>query len=136
MIEHIHHVRVRYGETDQMGYLYHGQYAAFYELGRVELLRAFGLSYRDLEEVHGIGMPVVNMQMRFLRPARYDVQVAVHTQIRRMPGRDIVFHYELRDETGKLLNGARVSLCFVQRASGQRLDCPAILHQLLAPHFA
>ena len=135
MIEHLHHVRVRYGETDQMGYLYYGHYASYYEVGRVELLRSLGMTYRELEDTHRIAMPVINLHVRYLRPARYDVEIAILTQIRQLPNREIVFHYELRDPEGKLLNGARTALGFIQVDGGSRVACPPILHQLLAPHF-
>ena len=65
-------VRVRYAETDKMGFLYHGNYAQYYEVGRVEMIRSIGLSYRDLEEKVGVGMPVMMMDTRFVRPAYYD----------------------------------------------------------------
>ena len=136
MLTHTHHKRVRYGETDQMGYLYYGNYALYYEIGRVEMLRALGLTYRTMEDEWGVMMPVVNMESRYLRPARYDEDVAIETQLRRLPGRDITFHFELRDAGGKLLNGGRVKLCFVERDGGRRVACPAALAEVLKPHFA
>ena len=136
MIEHVHTTRVRYADTDAMGYLYHGNYAALFEVGRVELLRGLGLSYRALETQHRVAMPVMSMQIRYVRPATYDDVLTVRTQIRRAPGRELVFHYELCNEGGRLVNGARVVLCFVDRDTGRRLDCPAVLSALLLPHFA
>jgi len=65
-------VRVRYAETDKMGYLYHGNYAQFYEMGRVEMIRSLGLSYKELEDEIGVGMPVMYMETRYVRPAFYD----------------------------------------------------------------
>ena len=72
MFAHEVQVRVRYGETDQMGYLYYGNYAQYFEVGRVELIRSLGITYKELEEVHGIWLPVVSLEMRFVRPAYYD----------------------------------------------------------------
>ena len=121
-----------------MGYLYYGNYALYYEIGRVELLRSLGLTYRSFEEELGVMMPVLNMSARYVRPARYDDEVEIRTQLRRMPARDIVFDFELYG-TGpgaKLLNGGRVALCFVEIASGGRVACPGVLADKLRPHFA
>lgn len=69
-------IRVRYGETDQMGYLYYGHYAQYFEVGRVgDAICSLGLTYKELEEVHGIWLPVVSLEMRFVRPAHYDESV-------------------------------------------------------------
>ncbi len=119
-----------------MGYLYYGNYALYYEIGRVELLRSLGLTYRELEDELQIMMPVTAMQVRFVRPALYDEMVDIRTEIRRVPGREIVFHYELFGAGGKLLNGASVRLCFVARGSQARVSAPSILTDLLLPHFA
>lgn len=118
-----------------MGYLYYGNYALYYEIGRVELLRALGMTYRSLESEHAVVMPVAAMQIRFVRPALYDDLVAIRTEIRKLPERDIVFHYELFGEAGRLLNGASVRLCFMNAANGKRIGAPTILTQLLTPHF-
>lgn len=137
MISHRTSKRVRYGETDQMGYLYYGNYSLYYEIGRVELLRSLGLTYRELERVHGVAMPVVNLQARYLRPALYDDEVSIQSEVRTLPARQLVFHHELYGPNGRLLNGARVTLCFVERRDGGgRVGCPAALLEVLAPHFA
>jgi len=136
MLKHTSYKRVRYGETDQMGYLYHGNYAQYYEIGRVELLRSLGLSYKLMEDNWGVMMPVVSMSSRYLRPGKYDDLVAIETQVRSLPAKQITFHYELSDEQGKMLNGGRVVLCFVKKQSGERIECPDALHDLLLPHFA
>ena len=135
MIAHETTKRVRYGETDQMGYLYYGHYALYYEIGRVELLRSLGQTYAELEDRHGIMMPVLSMQSRYVRPARYDDLVAIRTEIRRAPSEDITFHYDLRGPDGKLVNGGSTRLCFVERAGGRRVACPPSLTAVLGPHF-
>lgn len=127
--------RVRYGETDQMGYLYYGNYAAYYEIGRVEMLRHLGMSYREMESELGVMMPVVNLQMRFVRPARYDELLTIRTTLRQLPDRFIVFHVEIRNERDKLVNGGTVKLCFVAMASGQTVAAPEALLSKLRPHF-
>jgi len=135
MYTHQYPKRVRYGETDQMGYLYYGRYADYYEIGRVEMLRSLGLSYRELEEEHHILMPVLHLESRFVRPARYDDLLTIETSLRRLPVRDIVFHVEIRNELEKLVNGGRVRLCFIDKLTGRSLPAPNILHTLLAPYF-
>ena len=119
-----------------MGYLYYGNYALYYEIGRVELLRSLGLSYKQMEQEWGVMMPVINMSSRYLRPALYDEKVAITTELRQLPSREITFHFTLRDASGKLLNGGRVELCFVEQASGNRISCPPALLSLLEAHFA
>lgn len=127
--------RVRYGETDQMGYLYYGNYAQYYEIGRVEMLRSLGLTYKEMEEEHGVLMPVVHLEMRFVRPARYDELLTIRTQLRKLPDRFIVFHVEILNERGKLVNAGRVRLCFVEEATQQAIPAPAFLLEKLRPYF-
>ena len=105
-------IRVRYGETDQMGYLYYGNYAQYFEVGRVETIRSLGLSYKEMEEVHGIWLPVVHLEQRFVRPAYYDDLLTVRSEIRKMPDEHIVFDVEVFNEKRKLINSGRVRLCF------------------------
>ncbi len=135
MYAHDTHLRVRYGETDQMGYLYYGHYAQYFEVGRVETIRSLGLSYKELEEVHGIWLPVVSLDMRFVRPAYYDDLVTIHTEIRRLPDTHIVFHCELYNEKKKLLNAGRVRLCFFDAKSKKVIHAPEFLMEKLREHF-
>jgi len=127
--------RVRYGETDQMGYLYYGNYAQYYEIGRVELLRSLGLTYREMESAHHIMMPVVSLQMRFVRPARYDELITIRTTLRELPERFIVFYMELFNEHNKLVNGGNVKLCFVDTQTNQTVPTPDFLLNRLRPYF-
>jgi len=122
--QHTSQVRVRYGETDQMGFVYYGVYAQYYEVARVEALRNLGMLYADLEKIHHIWMPVMNMQVRYLRPARYDDLLSIHTTIPSLPEKDIRFRYEIRNEAGSLLNGALVQLCFLDARTQKRIDAP------------
>ena len=85
MYTHDFQKRVRYGETDQMGYLYYGNYAQYYEIGRVEMLRSLGLTYKAMEEELGVMMPVLSLQMRYVRPAYYDELLTIRTALRRIP---------------------------------------------------
>ncbi len=127
--------RVRYGETDRMGYLYYGHYAQYYEIGRVEMLRSLGLSYREMEEKLRIMMPVVSLEMRFVRPALYDELLSIRTSLRQLPERFIIFHMEIFNPEGKMVNGGRVKLCFVNMDSQRTVNAPAVLLEKLAPHF-
>jgi acyl-CoA thioester hydrolase len=128
-------VRVRYGETDQMGYLYYGNYAEYFEVGRVETIRSLGQSYKELEEVHGIWLPVVSLDMRFVRPAYYDDLLTVRSTIRHLPDTHIVFHTEVINEKGKICVGGRVRLCFFEAASKKVIQAPEFLMEALRPHF-
>ena len=135
MLVHDYCKRVRYGETDQMGYLYYGNYAQYYEIGRVEMLRALGLTYRNMELEMGIMMPVVSLQMRFVRPAYYDEELSIRTQLRKLPDQFITFHMEIYNAKNELINAGTVRLCFVQVASGETVEAPPFLLEKLKPHF-
>ncbi|MEO0041259.1 MAG: hypothetical protein RL329_707 [Bacteroidota bacterium] len=128
-------IRVRYGETDQMGYLYYGNYAQYYEVGRAEAIRALGISYKMLEETHGILMPVMSLEMRFVRPALYDELLTVRTILREMPVDTIVFHMEIYNERKKLVNGGRVKLCFVEAKTNKTIVTPPYLSAKLKLFF-
>lgn len=128
-------VRVRYGETDQMGYLYYGNYALYYEIGRVETMRSLGLRYKDLEEKIGVMMPVVSMQTRYVRPAHYDELLTIRTTIRQLPEQFITFHVEIFNEKNKLVNGGSVRLCFVDMKTNKTVVSPSFLIEPLLPFF-
>jgi len=134
MYQHEFKKRVRYGETDQMGYLYYGNYAQYYEIGRVEMLRSLGLTYRAMEE-QGTMMPVMSMQCRYLRPVLYDQLITIRTTVRELPLNQIVFHMELYNEDQKLVNGGTVKLCFVDMNTRKTIPAPEYLVDKLAPYF-
>ena len=135
MYRHTFQKRVRYGETDQMGYLYYGRYADLYEIGRVEMLRSLGLSYKNMEEKEGIMLPVKSLQMRFVRPANYDELLTIKTVLRHLPKKDIVFHVEIFNEKNKLVNGGSVRLVFVEMESNKIVAAPEFLLEKLRPYF-
>jgi acyl-CoA thioester hydrolase len=109
MVSYETKIRVRYGETDQMGYLYYGHYALYYEVGRADWLRSLGFAYKALEE-SGIIMPVVKLVSNYLRPAKYDDLLTVRTILKEKPGQKIILHCEISNEKGKLLNTGSVTL--------------------------
>ena len=97
-------LRVRYAETDQMGVVYHSNHLIWFEVGRVELLRQIGFSYRDMEREDGRFIAVVEANVRYRAPVHYDEEVVVRTQLKNVKESVVVFSYELtRADTGKLL---------------------------------
>jgi acyl-CoA thioester hydrolase len=128
-------IRVRYGETDQMGYLYYGYYALYYEVGRAELIRELGYTYRELEEM-GVMMPVVELNAKYFRPALYDNLITVKTILKELPdGPKIQFHSELYNEQGELLNKGITTLVFYDPKEKKKIDMPHELMHRLAPYF-
>ena len=128
-------LRVRYGETDQMGYLYYGHYAQYFEVGRAETIRSLGISYKEMETDLGIMMPVMSLQMRYVRPALYDELLTIRTTLRQLPESTMTFHHEIFNEKKKLVNGGSVKLCFVDMKSGKTVAPPQYLLDKLAPYF-
>ena len=118
MFQHAAKIRVRYGETDQMGYMYYGNYAEFYEVGRVEMLRSLGLTYSAME-LSGIKMPVLELKCSYLKPALYDEEITVNVIMDKMPGVKIHFRYELFNEKEELINLGETLLVFVNMATGR-----------------
>src|SRR6476661_2561898 len=112
MYSHETKIRVRYGETDQMGYMYYGNYAEYYEVGRVEMLRSLGMTYRSMEE-SGIMMPVLDMKCKYIKPARYDEEITVKVILPKKPGIRIHFQYELSNEQQELIHIGETTLVFV-----------------------
>lgn len=135
MYTHTTQVRVRYSETDQMSFVYYGQYAAYFEVGRVEAMRALGIRYAALESEHGILMPVMTMNVRYLRPALYDDLLTLNTSIVRLPENDIVFLTEIFRDNGKLAVSGTVKLCFLESEFKKRIPVPEFLINALKPHF-
>ncbi len=127
-------VRVRYAETDQMNVVYHGNYAQYFEVGRVEALRALGFPYRRLED-EGILLPVHELWLRYHAPAHYDDELLLQTTIIAMPEARIRFRYELRATDGGLLTEATTTLVFVDRGTGRPMRAPAALVAALVPYF-
>ena len=128
-------IRIHYALTDQMGVVYHGHYAQFYEIGRGESIRQIGYTYKDIEAM-GIIMPVVDIHSRFLRPAKYDDLITVITTLRELPiHHKIVFHSEIYNEEGVLLNTGDVTLYFMEAKGMKRCEMPAALREKLEKYF-
>ena len=135
MYEHSTSVRVRYAETDQMDIVYYGNYAQYFEVGRVESIRALGFTYKRMEEM-GVHMPVVHMDVRYLRPAHYDDLITIKTTLRNLPlQHEIVFYQEVFNEQQKLLTRGKITLFFINSATGKRTQMPETLRKALEAYF-
>jgi acyl-CoA thioester hydrolase len=129
-------IRVRYAETDQMDVVYYGNYAQYFEVGRVEAIRQLGLTYKNME-ADGIILPVVEFTAKYLRPAHYDDLLTIRTSIREMPAdHRVTFHQEVFNEQGKLLTVGKVLLYFLKRDTMEKTRMPADLEGRLAPYFS
>lgn len=135
MYESTTQIRVRYAETDQMNVVYYGNYAQYFEVGRVESIRQLGYTYKDMEH-SGVIMPVVEMHVRYLRPATYDDLLTVKTTLREMPvDHRIEFFQEVFNEAGKLLCAGTVKLYFLHGADRSKTTIPEDMREKLAPFF-
>lgn len=123
MREHQLQIRVRYAETDQMGVVYHGNYAQYFEMGRVEWLRNLGVSYKWMED-NGVMLPVVNLSMNYKKPAKYDDLLTVKTILKSQTGVKIEFDYEIYNEKNELLTTGYSMLVFVDMKSGRPVTPP------------
>jgi acyl-CoA thioester hydrolase len=128
-------IRIHYALTDQMGVVYHGHYAQFYEIGRTEAIRQIGYSYKDIEAM-GIIMPVVDIHSRFLRPAKYDDLITVKTILKEIPTHHkIIFHSEIYNQNDELLNTGDITLYFMHAATMKRCNMPDELKEKLEKYF-
>ena len=130
MISNLTQFRVRYGETDQMGVVYHGNYANYLELGRIEWLRKFGISYKEMEAT-GIMLPVINININYLKPAKYDDLLTLKTTLTSLPSATISFEYELFNEQDELLTTATTKLVFINIEKNRPTRAPEYLMKKL-----
>ena len=118
--------RVRYAETDQMGIVYHGNYAQYLEMGRVEWLRSFGISYKSMEE-NGIMLPVISLNLNFKKSAVYDDLITVVTSLKKIPSVRIEFDYKIYNEAEEILVEANTVLAFMDKQRKRPIKCPDYL---------
>ena len=116
-------IRIRYGETDQMGVVYHGNYVQYLEIGRIEWLRNLGISYKEMEE-NGIMLPVISLQMNFKQSALYDDLLTVETRLVKTPSVKIEFDYTIRNEANVVLVEANTVLAFMDKKNKRPIRCP------------
>ena len=127
-------IRVRYGETDQMGVVYHGNYALYFEIARTEALRQIDVTYRSLEE-SGIMMPVVNLTMNYKKSAKYDDLLTIKAMFKTMPTVKTIIDYEVYNEGNELLCTGQTTLVFVDMKTNKVTRCPQILVDKFSPFF-
>ncbi|MEA1875884.1 MAG: thioesterase family protein [Bacteroidota bacterium] len=128
-------IRVRYADTDQMGYVYYGKYAEYYEVARTELIRGLGFTYREFEE-RGIMLPVSGMKIKYFRAALYDELITMVTRLDEMPTARIRFVCEMFNEEGQKLNEGEVSLVFSDATTRRPSRPPKDLIDKLKPYFS
>ncbi len=126
--------RVRYSETDQMGYVYYGNYAQYFEVGRVEWLRKLGISYKTMED-NGIMLPVLDLQIKYLKPAKYDALLTLKTTLIKMPSVKIEFAYEIINQQKELLTTGHTTLVFIDMKRNRPTKAPQLILEKVAPYF-
>lgn len=128
-------IRVRYAETDQMGFVYYGNYPAFYEVGRTEALRQLGTSYKDLEE-SGFYMPVYDMKVRYFKPGKYDDLLTIRTTVKEVPETRMIFIYEIFNEAGEKVNQGETTLIFLSKETNRPSRCPQWMKDIIAQYLS
>lgn len=127
-------IRVRYSETDQMGYVYYGNYACYYEIGRVETIRSLGINYAEMEK-NGIFMPVISLNSKYIKPAFYDQEITIKTIINQLPNVRIHFDYELINEAGDLINTGSTDLVFIDAKTNRPCKAPGYILKKVEKFF-
>jgi acyl-CoA thioester hydrolase len=127
-------VRVRYGETDQMGNVYYGNYALYYEVARVESMRQLGTTYKSLEE-NGVMLPVIENKSRYIASAKYDDLLTIKTTLREKPGVKIKFEYDIYNEEGRLIHQGETTLVFIDIKTRKPCRAPEEMIKLLSVFF-
>lgn len=127
-------IRVRYGETDRMGYVYNGNYPTYFEVGRVEALRNLGIPYKKMED-EGFALPVRDMKIRYFKPAFYDDVLKIVTKVPEKPGIRILFEYEIYNENDELITKGDTTLVFVNKKTGKPDQPPKNIAEAFRPFF-
>ena len=134
MIHTTHSIRVRYGETDPMKYVYYGNYAEYFEVARVELFRTLGISYDEIER-RGIFLPVSEYKIKYIRPGLYDQLLEIHTYVKKIPGVKIEFDYEIYNEDKVKITEASTTLFFLDAETNKIVRCPDFLLDLIKENW-
>lgn len=134
MIHTTNSIRVRYGETDPMKYVYYGNYAEYLEVARVELFRELGIPYNEIEN-QGIWLPVSEFSIKYLKPGLYDEILEIHTYIKKLPGVRIEFEYEIYNSSKEKITEAKTTLFFLDAKSNKVVKCPEFLMKILQKNW-
>lgn len=134
MIQYQTQVRVRYGETDQMGYVYYGKYAEYFEVGRVELIRSLGLSYKEIE-ARGVWLPVAHLHIEYKAPGKYDDLLTVTTSLAEIPRSNFLTRYEVHNEAEQLIVTGEVKLAFFDAARQRPVRVPDFILAAVQAHW-
>lgn len=134
MFTTITQVRVRYAETDKMNYVYYGNYAQYYEIGRTEMLRELGFTYRSLED-KGYMLPVLTLNVKYLKSASYDDLLTIKTSIKKMPSVRIKFDYEIYNEKKQLINKGDSTLVFIDIKKNKPVVAPDFFIKIISENF-
>lgn len=127
-------IRVRYGEVDRMGYLHHGNYPLYLEVGRTDLIRILGLTYKEIED-RGILLPVRDLQIKYLQPVLYDDEVIIKTSLSKTPSVKLIFDYIMSNSDGIIHCEAKTTLVFVDATTRKPIRAPQFFEELIAPFF-
>lgn len=134
MYTHQTNIRVRYSETDKMGYVYNGNYATYYEIGRTEMMRSLGMDYSKMEE-SGIMLPLLELKCKFIKPAYYDQEITIKTTVKEKPGIRMLFDYELFNEAEELINIGSTTLVFFDMAKQRPCAPPAYFMERIEQYY-
>jgi acyl-CoA thioester hydrolase len=126
--------RVLYGDTDNMGFVYYGNYPRLFERGRTEAIRELGISYKGMEEI-GVGMPVRDMKVRYFKPAHYDDHLLIKTTVEKLPEARIEFKYDIFNEESVLINSGETTLVFLDLKTMRPTRAPEYLLEKLRQYF-
>jgi acyl-CoA thioester hydrolase len=127
-------VRVRYAETDKMGYVYYGNYTHYYEVGRVEAMRQLGTSYKEMED-NGIMLPVYTCSLKYIKPALYDDLLVIKTVIKELPTMKIIFDYEIYNQKNELINTGNTILVFIDMNTNKPCRAPDSFIEKIKMYF-
>tara|TARA_B110000003_G_scaffold234522_1_gene238283 strand:+ start:1300 stop:1698 length:399 start_codon:yes stop_codon:yes gene_type:complete len=116
---------VRYSETDQMSFVYHGNYVKYFEIGRIAWLKKLGISYKKMED-DGILLPVVDVKIKFRKPALFDDELILHTKLKQMPSYMIEFEYKI-SRNNELLTNGYTKLAFFNTKTNKPVRCPKFI---------
>ncbi|MFC2137245.1 acyl-CoA thioesterase [Bacteroidota bacterium] len=127
-------IRVRYGETDKMGFVYYGNYPLYFEVGRTDLIRNLGLTYKDIEN-SGVLMPVHNVSINYIKPGKYDELLTVKTYLKELPKARIKFEYEILNEQNEIITTGETTLFFLNNKTLKPMKAPDVLLSVLSTYF-